>query len=705
MRNKIYLVFLVVLASSFLFSGNLFAAKPDLGMYGFLKIGKFKKEVKWNKTIVLTPADAFLISNGKPAFDLYYSYREFDGAPARGFKNKVYFNGKMVSVQSNLSLSSKQIKSVHTQAYIGPNNGKLQIKIDADNNVVESRENNNFGFYVNIVFRGFNNVNKFKVTKVRAKVFPKSFSGKCPKKFLFKGYITVNGPGTVKYQWKRSDNAIAPIKTVKFAKAGTKVVQSSWTLSAEGTHWMAVAILSPKPMKSNKAVFKLKCKTATAPKKLPDLIVKNIKFVNNCKVAVTIKNIGQAGVPASYYTNPKAVGVQMYNNGKAWGGLILKGFDPKGKLKSPGGIVTYIWFPNAANLKFGTGINKIKVIVDNNRVLTESNENNNSLIKSLKCSTASEQTQRPVYSIYNIKMSPKSPAYLDLKQKVNITFKYKSSTAGIHIWARPMTGNNPTPKYAASGSKLYTTKNGTGSQYFMINSGKGIVNGVRFQIKDKNEKLLYTKIVRVKYKYPKPIVAKAPQRFFLDFNDAHLVYVPGSKTLQITTENNVLSYGSDWKKAKVYPYLYHLKQNVWKGFYWKINTSRKEAYLVKGNNFGKIGDSSESKINNITVNVVGGSTSTAPTRFLLKFKKSYLVFVPSSKTLQITAGNTVLSYGSDWKKCQLKPYLYQLKQNIWKGFKWQINTSRKIAQRIKGGQFCKIGGSKENLRMGVRVVN
>ena len=92
MRNKIYLVFLVVLASSFLFSGNLFAAKPDLGMYGFLKIGKLKKEVKWNRTIVLTPADAFLISNGKPAFDLYYSYREFAGAPAKGFKNKVFFN-------------------------------------------------------------------------------------------------------------------------------------------------------------------------------------------------------------------------------------------------------------------------------------------------------------------------------------------------------------------------------------------------------------------------------------------------------------------------------------------------------------------------------------------------------------------------------------------------------------------------------------
>ncbi len=575
MKNKFYLVFLIVLVGSFLFSGNLFAVDPDLGMYGFLKIGKHKKEVKWNRTIVLTPSDVTLISNGIPAFEVYYAYREYAGVAVRGFKNKIYFNNKLVSQQTNLYLTAKQIKHVHTQAYLGPKNGKLQIKIDADNNIKESRENNNFGFYVNIVFKGFNNVSKFKVTKVKAAVSPNSFSGKCPKKFLFKGYIYANGAGIVKYQWKRSDNAIAPINKVIFRKAGVKLVESYWVLGAEGTHWKALAILSPNRMMSNKAVFKLKCKTVT--------------------------------------------------------------------------------------------------------------------------------TQRPVYSIYNIKLSPKSSAYLDLKQKVNIVFKYKSSTAGIYIWARPMTGNNPTSGYAASASKLYTTKNGAGSQFFMINSGKGIVDGIRFQIKDKNEKLLYTKIMRVKYKYPKPVVAKAPQRFFLDFVDAYLVYTTASNSIQVTTENNVLSYGSDWKKYKIKPYLYHLKQNFWKGFYWKINTSRKEAYLMKGNNFGRIGDTG-SKINNITVDIVGGSLTVAPTRFFLRFKKASLVYVPSSKTVQITAGNKVLSYGSDWKKCNLKPYLFQIKQNFWKGFVWQINTSRKLAQRSSGGQFCAIGGTKANLKMGVRVI-
>jgi hypothetical protein len=130
-------------------------SNTDLGMYGFLQIGKNKRQVKWNETITLTPADATLISAGKPAFEIYYSYREYNGGPASGFKNKIFFNNQLVSQQTNLSVGPKEIKSVHTQAYLGPQNGKLQIKIDADNEVVETREDNNFGFYVNLNFQGF----------------------------------------------------------------------------------------------------------------------------------------------------------------------------------------------------------------------------------------------------------------------------------------------------------------------------------------------------------------------------------------------------------------------------------------------------------------------------------------------------------------------------------------------------------------------
>lgn len=130
--------------------------KPDLGMYGFLKIGKMQKEVKWNESIVLTPADATLVSGGKPAFEVYYSYREYNGVNVPGpFKVKIFFNGNVVSQQTNLSCGPSEIKPIHTQAYLGPQSGRLQIKIDADNEVPESREDNNSEFYVSITFRGF----------------------------------------------------------------------------------------------------------------------------------------------------------------------------------------------------------------------------------------------------------------------------------------------------------------------------------------------------------------------------------------------------------------------------------------------------------------------------------------------------------------------------------------------------------------------
>jgi hypothetical protein len=124
--------------------------------------------------------------------------------------------------------------------------------------------------------------------------------------------------------------------------------------------------------------------------KLPDLIVKDIKLVNDCKIAVTVANIGNAGVPADKYVLPKAVGIQMYNGSKPWGGLILKGFDPAGKLKKPGGVATYIWFPGAANLNLKPGWNTLKVIADNNKNLTELKEYNNTLTKRVYCKKTAE---------------------------------------------------------------------------------------------------------------------------------------------------------------------------------------------------------------------------------------------------------------------------------------------------------------------------
>ena len=127
---------------------------PDLGLYGFVKIGKNKRMVEWNRTITLTPKDAYLISKGHPAFNIYYAYREYNGGRASGFKNTIYFNSKAVSIQSNLSLKPKQIKHVFTQAYIGPENGTLCFKIDSGDKITETGKDNNYSC-VKVKFSGF----------------------------------------------------------------------------------------------------------------------------------------------------------------------------------------------------------------------------------------------------------------------------------------------------------------------------------------------------------------------------------------------------------------------------------------------------------------------------------------------------------------------------------------------------------------------
>ncbi len=84
-----------------------------------------------------------------------------------------------------------------------------------------------------------------------------------------------------------------------------------------------------------------------------------------------------------------------------------------------------------------------------------------------------------------------------------------------------------------------------------------------------------------------------PTRFFIRFNDAYLIYVIESQSIQIVAQNMVLSYASDWNKAQIYPYLFHIRLATWQGFFWKVNTSRKELIEVRNGTFGAIAPGTE----------------------------------------------------------------------------------------------------------------
>jgi len=137
-------------------------------------------------------------------------------------------------------------------------------------------------------------------------------------------------------------------------------------------------------------------KKVVLPKKsidvlLPDLIISDISFANNCSIKFNIKNIGKGGVPATAYSNKSKVFLKMYAGNKFIGGISLSAVDPSGRLKKPGGSVRGVASPP----KFKpSGKHSIKVVLDTTNIIKESNEKNNSITRILVCQNKKGSVKR-----------------------------------------------------------------------------------------------------------------------------------------------------------------------------------------------------------------------------------------------------------------------------------------------------------------------
>jgi hypothetical protein len=99
----------------------------------------------------------------------------------------------------------------------------------------------------------------FEVTAVSLRADPANYSGPAPGRIQFRGEITANGPGTVRYTFLRSDRARGPVSTLTFEKAGVKEVSTDWLLSGKHEGWQALQVLAPNEVISEKAGFKVEC--------------------------------------------------------------------------------------------------------------------------------------------------------------------------------------------------------------------------------------------------------------------------------------------------------------------------------------------------------------------------------------------------------------------------------------------------------------
>jgi hypothetical protein len=108
-----------------------------------------------------------------------------------------------------------------------------------------------------------------RVTGAGLKVDEAQLSGPCPVMVKFTGYVTTNGPGTVKYTFTRSDGATGPVYALEFKEAGTQYVTTAWTLGDQTAlpayeGWQALKILSPNTLESNRDTsgFSVRCESA-----------------------------------------------------------------------------------------------------------------------------------------------------------------------------------------------------------------------------------------------------------------------------------------------------------------------------------------------------------------------------------------------------------------------------------------------------------
>jgi len=81
-----------------------------------------------------------------------------------------------------------------------------------------------------------------------------------------------------------------------------------------------------------------------------------------------------------------------------------------------------------------------------------------------------------------------------------------------------------------------------------------------------------------------------------------------------------------------------------------------------------------------------------PKRISVLIPETQLVYNPATYDLSVTCAGLVLSETKEWRKCNIKPDIFQVKHAAWEDFLWEINTTKAIVNELKGGNFCKRDG-------------
>ncbi|MGC9443938.1 MAG: hypothetical protein ACP5E9_03260, partial [Candidatus Methanospirareceae archaeon] len=108
------------------------------------------------------------------------------------------------------------------------------------------------------------------------------------------------------------------------------------------------------------------------------------------------------------------------------------------------------------------------------------------------------------HSITNIKLTPSSPACLEFREFVEVTFDYSTNdTSGIDIYSQPLTGGSDTPNYAVRHPGNFPVGNGSGNGSFTVTRDEVTVDQLRLQMYSwhDRDRLLHEVIIPVEYHF------------------------------------------------------------------------------------------------------------------------------------------------------------------------------------------------------------
>jgi hypothetical protein len=102
-----------------------------------------------------------------------------------------------------------------------------------------------------------------RIAEMALAVDPTDYVGPCPATFRFRGAIRVEGHGEVSYRFGRSDRARGPVLKAEVDSSSVTRVSTSWVLGPHSGEpfegWQTLEILTPRPLTSARAAFRMTC--------------------------------------------------------------------------------------------------------------------------------------------------------------------------------------------------------------------------------------------------------------------------------------------------------------------------------------------------------------------------------------------------------------------------------------------------------------